>query len=134
MRIEVELANVVASREKNYFVAVQLEYDDPTTVAQKYRTDVAPVSARPAFKRNLFTFQRLIDRQTLKLGLMSCEGLSEQSVASGKLEGLTSIVLSRERLKSLPKDGHSKVYGFMRKEKEVGQCECTVRVVYYEQK
>ena len=77
MRVEVELANVVASREKNHFVAVQLEYDDHTTPAQKYRTDVAPVSARPTFKRNLFNFERLIDKQTLKLGLMSCDGLGE---------------------------------------------------------
>ena len=31
MMVQVELANVVATSEKNYFVAVQLEYNDQIT-------------------------------------------------------------------------------------------------------
>ena len=58
--------------QKYYFIAVQLEFKDNTTPPEKMRTDVATISNRPKFNRNLFTFHKVIEHQTLKFGLMAC--------------------------------------------------------------
>lgn len=71
---------MVAQEEKCYFVAVQMDYKDAVTPTQKFRTDVAPPSTRPQFKRNLFTFTTVIAHQTLRFGLMACPDSSEESV------------------------------------------------------
>jgi hypothetical protein len=64
---------VVLAKEGNYFVAVQLEYDDKVTPTLKFRTDLAPNANRPKFKRNLFTFPRVIQLQKVRFGLMACQ-------------------------------------------------------------
>ena len=60
MKLEIELENIVLTKEGNFFIAVQLEYDDKVTPTQKFRTDVASLANRPKFKRNLFTFNKVI--------------------------------------------------------------------------
>ncbi len=71
---------MVATVEGCYFVAVQMDYKDSHTPSQKLRTDLAALSTRPKFKRNIFTFTTLIQEQTLKFGLMSCPDSSESSI------------------------------------------------------
>lgn len=72
MKLEVELQNIVTAKENYCFIVVQLEYSDKVTPTQKLRTDIASISNRPKFKRNLFTFHQIIDQQKLKFGLMLC--------------------------------------------------------------
>jgi hypothetical protein len=62
---------VAAEAQKYYFVAVQLDFKDSHTPPIKLRTELAPLTNRPKFKRNLFTFDTLIEHQTLKFGLMA---------------------------------------------------------------
>jgi hypothetical protein len=82
MRLEVEIGNVVTAKEGNYFIALQIDYDDPRTPTQKFRTDLAPLALRPKFARNFFSFHPLIDHQRIKFGLMGCKDNNEASVVS----------------------------------------------------
>jgi hypothetical protein len=41
--------------------------------------------------------------------------------------GSASMALSKDRLKSLPSEGHRQILHFLNKEKDVGQFECIVR-------
>jgi hypothetical protein len=65
---------VAAETASHYFIAVQLDYKDNHTPPIKLRTNLAELTHRPKFKRNLFSFEKLIDHQSLKFGLMACPG------------------------------------------------------------
>ena len=71
---------MAAQFEKYYFIAVQLEYKDNITAPQKMRTDIATLANRPKFKRNLFSFHKVIENQTLRFGLMACSSSEEDCI------------------------------------------------------
>ena len=66
---------MAAEIEKYFFIALQLDYKDPNMPSIKLRTDIATISKRPKFKRNLFAFDKLIQHQTFKFGLMAWIGV-----------------------------------------------------------
>jgi len=80
MKIQVEISNVVTAKEQFCFVAVQMDYDDQVTPTLKFRTDLSVLTNRPKFSRNLFTFEKVIEKQKLKFGLMECKDSSESSI------------------------------------------------------
>lgn len=73
---------MVAAKEFAYFIAVQLEYEDKVTPSVKFRTEVATATNRPKFARNLFSFDKVIELQKVRFGLMVCEDASEASAVS----------------------------------------------------
>lgn len=73
---------MVAAKEYAYFVAVQLEYEDKVTPSVKFRTEVAAVANRPKFGRNLFGFDKIIELQKVRFGLMVCDNPSEASAVT----------------------------------------------------
>lgn len=75
----------MAEKENCFFIAVQMDYKDSLTPSEKFRTDLAPPSNRPKYKRNLFTFNTIIAQQTIRFGLMACPDSSEDSVVPSLL-------------------------------------------------
>lgn len=73
---------MVAAKEYAYFIAVQLEYEDKVTPSVKFRTEVVAVTNRPKFARNLFSFDKIIELQKVRFGLMVCDNASEASAVS----------------------------------------------------
>lgn len=67
---------MVAAKDLAYFIAVQLEYDDKVTPSVKFRTEVSAATNRPKFTRNLFSFDKIIELQKVRFGLMVCENTS----------------------------------------------------------
>lgn len=89
---------MAAETPQHYFIAVQLELKDNHTPPIKMRTDLAQLTHRPKFKRNLFSFDKLIEHQTLKFGLMACPGGSEDNIVKHLIFRIMPQLLGWDRL------------------------------------